>query len=180
MNGYGLVLFLHLAALLAAISTAGIAHFAEGRLAGAETVAAARPWSSLLSRAAPVFPLVLLVLLASGAYLVHRGWTWDSGWIKAALVGVFLLFVNGAAVVGRRNLKLKRSLGAAADGPLTDALLQRTRRHIGGIASWANTGLAIGVVFVMTTKPGLGGSLTALAVAAALGVIVALRVRQHV
>lgn len=180
MNGYGVVLFLHLAALLAAIGTAGIAHFAEERLAGAETVVAARPWVSLLNRTAPVFPLALLVLLASGAYLVHRGWTWDSGWIEAGLVGVFLLFANGAGVVGRRNLVLKRALRAAADGQLTDALLQLTRRHLGGIASWANTGLAIGVVFVMTTKPGLAGSLAALAVAAALGVIVGFRRRRHV
>jgi len=179
VNGYGVVLFLHLAALLAAISTAGIAHFAEGRLAAAETVAAARPWASLLSRAAPVFPLVLLVLLASGAYLVHRGWGWSNGWIEAGLVGVFLLFANGAGVVGRRNLVLKRALSAAADGPLTDALLQLTRRDVGGIASWANTGLAIGVVFVMTTKPGLAGSLAALAAAAALGVMVGSRLRRH-
>jgi hypothetical protein len=180
VTSYGVVVFLHLVALLAAISTAGVAHFAEGRLAAAETFAAARPWASLLNRAAPVFPLALLVLVASGAYLVHRGWTWDAGWIEAGLVGVALLLANGAGVVGRRNLGLKRALGAAADGPLTDALLQLTRRHIGGIASWANTGLAIGVVFVMATKPGLGGSLAALAVAGALGVMVAFRLRRHV
>jgi hypothetical protein len=180
VNGYGIILFVHLAALLAAISTAGIAHFAEERLAAAETVAAARLWASLLNRAAPVFPLALLVLLASGAYLVHRGWTWDSGWIEAALVGVGLLFANGAGVVGRRNLALKRALRSAADGPLSDALRQVTRRHVGGIASWVNTGLAIGVVFVMTTKPGLPGSLAALAVAAALGALAAFRLRRHV
>ncbi len=180
MTSYGVVLFVHLAALLAAISTAGVAHFAERRLAAAETVAAARSWASLLSRAAPVFPLALLVLLASGGYLVHRGWTWDRGWIEAGLVGVFLLLANGAGVLGRRNLKLKRALGTATDGPLTDALLQLTRRHIGAVTSWVNTGLAVGVVFVMTTKPGLGSSLAALVVAAALGAIVAFRLRRHV
>jgi hypothetical protein len=180
VNAYGVVLFLHLAALLAAIGTAGIAHFAEGRLAGAETVAAARPWASLLIRAAPVFPLVLLILLASGAYLVHRSWRWDSGWIEAGLVGVALLFANGAGVVGRRNLVLKRALGATVDGPLTDALLQLTRRHVSGIASWANTGLAVGVVFVMTTKPGLACSLAGLAVSATLGVMAGSCFRRHV
>jgi hypothetical protein len=180
VNSYGLVLFFHLAALLAAISTAGVAHFAEGRLAAAETVSVARTWAALLNRAAPVFPLALLVLLVSGAYLVRREWRWDSGWVEAGLVGVFLLLANGAGIVRRRNLMLKRELGAAAGGPLTDALRQLTRRDIGAIASWANTGLAVGVVFVMTTKPGLGGSLAALAVAAALGVMVAFRLRIDV
>jgi hypothetical protein len=127
-----------------------------------------------------VFPLALLVLLASGAYLVHRDWAWSYGWIEAGLVGVVLLLANGAGVVGRRNRALRRELAGAGDGPLTDGLLRLTRRDVGGIASWANTGLAIGVVFVMTTKPGLAGSLAALAVAGALGALVAFRLRPHV
>jgi hypothetical protein len=179
VNGYGLVLFLHLAALLAAMGTAGLAHFAEERLGAAETVAAARPWATVLNRAAPVFPLALLVLLASGAYLVHRDWNWDRGWIEAGLVGVVLLFANGAGVVGRRNRKLSRVLATASDGPVSGELLALTRRDVGGIASWANTGVAIGVVFVMATKPGLIGSLVALAAGAALGVLVGLRMRRH-
>lgn len=180
MNGYGIVLFLHLAALLAAIGTAGVAHFAEARLAAADTVGAARPWATLLNRVAPVFPLALLVLLASGAYLVHREWSWSLGWIEAGLVGVTLLLANGAGVVGRRIRALRAVLGAADDGPLSGELAQLTRRHIGGLASWANTGLAVGIVFVMATKPGLAGSVVSLAVAATLGILVAFRLRRHV
>jgi hypothetical protein len=178
VNTYAIVLFLHLAALLAAIGTAGIAHFAEARLRVAETVAVVRGWAALLNRVAPVFPLALLVLLASGAYLVHHDWTWSRGWIEIGLVGVALLFANGAGVVGRRNRALQRSLATAGDGPITDEVLHLTRRDVGGIASWANTGLAVGVVFVMTTKPGLAGSLSALAAAAAAGTLVAVWLRR--
>jgi len=178
VNGYSVVLFLHLAALLAAIGTAGIAHFAEARLGVAETVQAVRPWAALLNRVAPVFPLALLVLLASGAYLVHREWAWSRGWIEAGLVGVALLFANGAGIVGRRNRAIKRALATAGAGTITDELLHLTRRHVGGVASWANTGLAVGVVFVMTTKPGLAGSLAALAAAATAGTLVALWLRR--
>lgn len=179
MNGYSLVLFLHLSALMAAIGTAGLAHFAEKRLGSADTVAALRPWAAVLDRLAPVFPLALLVLLASGAYLVHRDWSWGTGWIEAGLVGVVLLFATGAGVVGRRNRALKGVLATAGDGPVTDELRQLARRHVGGIASWANTGLAIGVVFVMTNKPGLAVSLAVLAVSAGLGVLLALSVRRR-
>lgn len=159
MSGYGVVLFLHLAALLGAIGTAGIAHFGEAQLRAADSVAAARPWAALVDRVAKVFPLALLVLLASGAYLVQHGWAWGAGWIDAGLIGVALLMVNGAAVVGSRNRALKRALAAAGDGPVSPSLLELTRAHVGGIASWANTGLAVGVVFVMTTKPSLASSL---------------------
>lgn len=180
MSGYGLVLFLHLAALLGAIGTAGLAHFAEARLQAAESVAAARPWAALVDRAARVFPFALLVLLATGAYLVHRGWDWSSGWVEAGLVGVALLLVNGAGIIGARNRALRRALTATEEGPLPQPLLQLARRHPGVIASWTNTGLAVGVVFVMTTKPALTGSLAALVVAATLGALVAVRLRGDV
>jgi len=91
VSGYNLVLFVHLAALLGAIGTAGLAHFSEAQLRDADTVAGARPWASRLNRAARVFPLALLVLVASGAYLVQHGWTWNRGWIEAGLVGAVLL-----------------------------------------------------------------------------------------
>jgi uncharacterized membrane protein len=179
VSGYRLVLFLHLLALLGAIGTSGLVHFAEAQLRAAETAAAARPWAALLERATRVFPPALLVLVASGAYLVHRGWTWGSGWIVAGLIGVAVLLVNGAGVVGRRTRALRRALAAAGDGALSPPLLQLTRAHPGGIASWTNTGLAVGVVFVMTTKPALAGSLASLAIAALLGAAVASRLRRH-
>jgi len=89
-----------------------------------------------------------------------------------------VLLANGAGVVSRRIRAVQRALAAVGEGPLPPPLLQLTRRHVGGIASWANTGLAVGVVFVMTTKPALPGSLTALLIAALLGTAVAVLLRR--
>ena len=178
MDGYRLVLFLHLCALLGAIGTAALLHFAEARLRAAGTVAAVRMWARLIQRGAKVFPLALLVLLATGAYLVDQRWTWGSGWVDASLVGVGVLFVVGAAVIGGRSRALRRELADAPDGAVPARLAQIAREHVGGIASWTNTGLALGIVFVMTTKPALAGSLAALVIAAVLGAVVALRLRR--
>jgi hypothetical protein len=123
-------------------------------------------------------PLALLVLLGSGAYLVERGWTWSSGWVDAGLVGVGVLFVVGAAVVGGRSRALRRELADTADGAVTAPPGRIAREHVAGVASWTNTGLALGIVFVMTTKPALAGSLVAFAVATGLGALVALRLRR--
>ena len=76
-------------------------------------------------------------------------------------------------------LHLCALLGAIGTAALLPArLAQIAREHVGGIASWTNTGLALGIVFVMTTKPALTGSLAALVVAAGLGAVVALRLRR--
>ena len=117
-----------------------LAHFAEARMRAADSVAALRPWAWLLRRLGRAFPLALLVLLLSGAYLVHRGWTWRSGWIDASLVGVALLFLNGAGLVRARGRALGRALGGAGDGELTPELRRLVVAHPAGIASWVNTG----------------------------------------
>jgi hypothetical protein len=176
MDGYGVVLFLHLCALLGAIGTAALLHFAEARLREADSVAAIRVWARLIEKGARVFPLALLVLLASGAYLADRRWSWSAGWIEAGLVGVGVLFVVGAGVVGGRGRALNREL-RGVDGAVSARLLYLAREHVAGVASWTNTGLALGIVFVMTTKPALAASLVSLVVAAGLGVVVGFRFR---
>ena len=78
---YGVVLFAHVCALLAAISAGALSHLSEARMRSAESTAALRPWARLLGRLGKVFPVALLVLLASGAYLVHRSWAGaTAGW----------------------------------------------------------------------------------------------------
>jgi hypothetical protein len=177
VSGYSVVLFLHLCALLGAIGTATLLHFAESRLRAADDVAAIRTWAHLIEKGARVFPVALLVLLATGAYLVHRSWAWGAGWIVAALVGVGILFLMGAGVIGGRSRALHREL-RNVDGAVSAHLMHLARDHAAGIASWSNTGLALGIVFVMTTKPGLGASFVSLAVAAALGIAVGLFLRR--
>jgi hypothetical protein len=178
MDGYRVVLFLHLCALLGAIGTSALLHFAEVRLRAADTVAAVRMWADLIEKGARVFPLALLVLLGSGTYLVDRSWAWSSGWVEASLVGVAVLFAVGAGVIGGRSRALRRELATAGEGEVSAQLGQITREHVAGVASWTNTGLALGIVFVMTTKPALAGSLAALVIAAGLGAAVALRLRR--
>jgi hypothetical protein len=178
MDGYAIMLFLHLCALLGAIGTAALLHFAELRLRAADNVAAIRAWARLIENGAKVFPVALLVLLASGAYLVDRHWSWGAGWVDAALVGVGVLFAVGAGVIGGRSRALGRELRDVSDDVVTPRLARLARNHVAGIASWSNTGVALGVVFVMTTKPGLAGSLACLAVGAGFGVAVAWRLRR--
>jgi hypothetical protein len=116
VDTYRLVLFVHLCALLGAIGTASLVHFSEARLRAAETVAVMRMWAGLIENASRLFPLALIVLVGSGAYLVERGWSWSSGWVEAGLAGTAVLFVVGVAVVGARGRALKRELAIASDG----------------------------------------------------------------
>jgi hypothetical protein len=167
MIGYRIALFLHLLALVAASSAAGVAHLAHTRYRHAGARAEARGWHSLLGKVSRVFPIAVLTLVATGSYMVSAAGTngWALGWVQAGLVAAVLLFVSGATIGARERRvtsELERSGSSERGAPLPwDSL--------GAVLSWVNTCLAVSVVFVMANKAGLAGSLATLAVGIAVG-----------
>lgn len=175
MTGYHIALLLHLAALLSATAASAIVHLAAGRRAAAPTLRQAMEWAKLQATTARVFPVAVITLVATGAYMVSSRWGWHTGWIEAGLAGAVLLLANGAmmgkrgAAEAKRNVeRLQRAAGRELpnDGPPDRA---------GAILGEASTGLALAIVVVMTLKPGLAGSLATLAVGAALGAWIGVR-----
>jgi hypothetical protein len=169
MNAYGIALFVHLCALLAAFAATGLTGLAMRRLRSARVAGEALQWLALGKSAAHVFPVALLTLVASGAYMVHRAWSWDTGWVDAGLAGVVFLGVVGDRLEGGRAGRLAQALAADPRAPIEGAAARLLRDPVWWSASLVNPAVALGVVFVMATKPSLGGSIAALAVAAAAG-----------
>jgi hypothetical protein len=172
MNIYNLALFVHLSALLAAIAASALSHFAESRMRMAQTVGELRTWGALAARVGKVFPLALLILFASGAYMVSNAWAWNDGWIDVAFGGVVLLFMSGA-FLSSRGRALGRMLGGDPQEPLSATTIQMVRDPLTHSVSYATTTLSIGIVFVMVNKPTLLGALAALVFAIAVGVALA-------
>lgn len=174
MNGYHIALFFHFMALVAASIAAGLSHFGKGRMHAAASVAEARQWLALVASSSKVFPIALLVLIATGGYMVEQTWSWNLGWVDAALAGAILMFLTGA-ILGTRGRKLGQELGRLAQAPTGGHAPEIPHDAVMDTLSWANTTLALAIVFVMTTKPSLTGSLVALAVGVAVGVALAAR-----
>jgi hypothetical protein len=170
MHGYQLALFAHLLALLAAFSASSLVHFAMTRVRDARSGAEALQWLRLCHRLSPVFPVALLTLVASGAWMTHDLWTWDTGFVDAGLAGAAILFVSGAALEGGRARKVAAALAAApADRPGNVV-----RDRLWWAAGWGNSGTALGVVFAMATKPGTAAAFGAVAAGLVAGVCVGL------
>jgi uncharacterized membrane protein len=165
------VLFVHLCALFAAFAASALAHHGERRLASAETVAEAGQWLGFVRRVSVTFPLAILVLLASGGYMVHsEGLAWRTGWLEASLAGIVLLAVNGPAVIGGRMRRLQEALKASG-GTFGPELARLANDPVMRCAGWINTLLALGIAYLMVAKPALGISFGVLAVALVLGVL---------
>ncbi|HEU5323673.1 MAG TPA: hypothetical protein VFX28_22915, partial [Methylomirabilota bacterium] len=133
----------------------------------ATTASQAREWARLLAGVRRVGGPAILTLLASGIYLMATRWG-QQAWIAAGVAGLVLMAVLGGVLTGRRSGAIMRALGEA-DGALSAGLAGRLRDPVLVISAWLRTALALGIVFVMSTKPGATGALAAMGVALVLG-----------
>jgi hypothetical protein len=177
MDGYHVALFIHLLALVAAATASGLAHLAHGRTARARTVAEAMEWHAFGGAVARVFPIAVLTLLATGGYMTAAGGiSWSTPWVQAGIAGAVLLFAIGGffgARMGRAGAEMARirdehgpNHPAPPSDPIVDTMI------------WVSPGIALAVVFLMTTKPALPECVVVLAAGIALGLVVG-RVRAR-
>ncbi|HVA58826.1 MAG: hypothetical protein WBQ26_01855 [Gemmatimonadaceae bacterium] len=168
MTGYQIALFFHLLALLAATAASSIVHFAAARRAAAATLRESMDWARLMGSTARVFPIAVITLMATGAYMTASHWHWRQGWVQAGFAGALLLLASGA-VVGRRGAAEARATVGRLQSAGRELPNDGARDLIMALLSGANTGLALAIVLVMTIKPGLAASLAVLGTGVAMG-----------
>jgi hypothetical protein len=177
LDTYRTVLSVHLLGLVVASGAAGVTHFAHHMLRKAETLSDAARWGTAMKHGTMGFPVAIVLLLGSGAYMVSDLWSWSASWVIGALTGLGLIVVLGEGVMGRYGRSLGKTIGGAmargGDGPVPPELTRMLESPLALGTSFSPTLLMLGVVYVMTTKPGWTGVIVALAVplavSAALG-----------
>lgn len=174
MDAYHVALFIHLMSLVAAACASAIVHFAVHRRGHAAAVGEALQWHAFAGATARVFPIAVLTLVATGSWMaaITGNALWHAGWLQAGLLGAVLLMASGATI-GRRARAAAAGMLSVLRGESSTPLATLARDPLADTMIWANSGLALGVVFVMTLKPALGGSLTVLAIGALIGTLVA-------
>lgn len=175
MTGYHTALFFHFVSLFVGFGAAALMGVCLFRLRGAATVADAAPWGMLAGKTERAFPVAILGLFLTGAYMTSDLWTWDTGWIDVAIVALVVLAATGILIASRRAKLLEDALKANGPGPLTAATRQLTCDRALWIVAFANPGLVLGVVWNMTQKPGTLGAIVAVLIGFGVGAVVALQ-----
>jgi hypothetical protein len=174
LDTYHVVLYIHLLALFIGIGAASVLVTCVFQLRAARTVEAAAPWGRVASKVALLFPVAILGLFGSGAYMTSDVWTWDSGWIDVGIGALVVLAIQGPGLAERSGKKVAKALMANGPGELHGDALRKTRYLPLWWAEMSAIGLVLGVVWNMTTKPGLGSSIAAAVGGYAVGVALAL------
>ena len=174
MNTYHYVLYVHLLSLLLGIGAGSVLLTCLFQLRASRTVEQAVPWGIVSGKVARLFPVAILGLFATGAYMTHEFWTWSTPWIVVGIAGLVLLGVQGGGIAEHTAKKLQAAMMANGPGPL-GAEARRMTLHPGlWVVELTNLCVVLGIVWNMTEKPGWGGSIGAVVVAYAVGVVIAL------
>jgi hypothetical protein len=161
MTLYAVALFVHIIGsllLCTAFTAEGIGLIQLRRAAASADV---HRWEGVLSLGRVFGPASVVTILASGLYMMISTWGWVP-WLAVGLFAWVLVAVLGAVNGVRLSLTLRQI--AADASPITRL------RSRGFVISWlTRLTIAVGIVFLMTTKPDLAAALLCIVVAAAIG-----------
>ena len=169
---YSVALFLHIVGALGLFVALGLEWTSLSYLRRAATVEQAREWLSIFNVQRWINPISWLAILIPGFYMAATAWR-ATAWTSIALGSVVLLIVLGVALTGRRMAPIGQSV-AAESGPIPSTLRQRLDDPLLWASLRIRTAIALGIVFLMTVKPDLLGSLLTIGVASVLGVVFSL------
>ena len=167
MSLYAIAVFLHIVGALGLFAALGLEWASLLNLRRATAAGQAREWVRVLASLRTVAGPAALTILVTGIYLTATRWG-GQGWIGVGLGGLVLIAVLGATLTGRRTGAIARAVASEA-GAVSAALGDRLRDPVLMLSAWLRTALALGIVFVMSTKPSGLGALTAMGVALGLG-----------
>jgi hypothetical protein len=181
VNTYHYVLYVHLLSLFVGIGAGSVLLVCLFQLRAARTVEQAGPWGMMAGKVGKYFPVAILGLFGSGLYLTTETtfpWSMSTGWVDVAIAALVVLMAQGAGIAERTGHKLGAALQANGPGPLGPEA-RRMALHPGlWVVEFSNLGIVFGVVWNMTQKPGLGGSLAAVLVGYAVGAALALLITR--
>ena len=120
-------------------------------------------------KVARLFPVAILGLFATGAYMTSKVWTWDTGWIDVAIAGLVVLAVQGGGIAEHTAKKLQAAMHANGPGSLGPEARRMTLHPGLWVVELSNLGLVLAIVWNMTEKPGWGASIAAALVGYAVG-----------
>ena len=169
VSGVNVALFIHILGVATLFTAMGFLQRGGAKVRTASTAEEMRLWLSLVETTGRMFPLALLFILGSGLYMTDQVWSFDTPWIAVAIVSVVLMGVVGGAVVGRGFSAMGRAAAAVSS---SSDLAQAVGAPLPWIAATALNGMAIGLVWLMTIKPGWTQSILVVSILTVIGALI--------
>jgi hypothetical protein len=173
MNWYTIAKFVHFLGVIALFGSFVISARAGTRLRAATTTTEIRTWLDMIEATRPMVEGGAGMLLVSGLTMSLLRWRGAFPFIAVGLVVLIVIGMMSATIV-RSHLASIRRYVSDGNVPSDDLMLAIHNPAIWSLRFALNAG-ALGVVFVMTTKPGWIVASAIVVVAATIGALVGQR-----
>jgi len=167
---YPLMLFVHVISDIGIFIGIGAWLLGLAALRRAQDVSQVRALAMLIQGTEPLSVVSALLTIVSGLYMLLTVWGWQTAWALVALGSIIVFLPPLLLLITEPRMRsIVRLAHVAPSGPIPEPLQGRILDPLLGTAVHTLAGVVLGIVFLMTTKPALPGSLTAMAVAVGLG-----------
>lgn len=177
MQAYPIILFVHILASMGLIACLSLLILGEELADRAQSPAQLDSIGDKQQRVASVLKAIVPVLAVTGLYMAWSAWSILAPWVIVAVLTVAYLTISGPLVFARRMQQARDA--AAAAGAITPAVRAILDDPKFAMVKHIRVALVVLLVFLMSTKPPLVGTLMALAAAVVLGAVSA-RMRSAV
>jgi hypothetical protein len=161
VDTYHYVLYIHLLSLFVGIGAATVLSVCLFQLRGARELTDALPWGHVAGKVGRFFPIAILGLFGSGAYMTSDVWTWSTGWIQVGIAALVVLAIQGPVIAERSGKKLEHALRENGPGPLGEKARRMTRYPGLWVTEFSAIGLVLAIVWNMTVKASTGNAIAA-------------------
>jgi hypothetical protein len=172
MNAYSIALFLHIAGAMGFFVALGLEWTGLWQIRSAMTPQQVGGWMRILKCVRKVGFASMLTTVISGFFMMATVWG-GVAWVIVSLGALVLVIVLSVALTGPQMKAIGRAL-ATEKVPLSQTFYSLANDPLLWISIQTRVAIALGIVFLKTAKPDLGGSLITIGVAIALGIASAL------
>ncbi|HKW18812.1 MAG TPA: hypothetical protein VJO35_14990 [Terriglobales bacterium] len=171
MTAFSAVLFIHVVSAMALFVAITLEGAILARIRSAQNIEQLRQSVRSSSRLGAIYGPAFLGILLGGIYLADQLHI-RAAWVPLALGATLLIAIIGGVMTARKMSRLRK---AAQENSAFEPLVGIARGNALAVSYGFRAGLAVGIVFLMSTTPTLVPSLVALTIASIIGIAFALR-----
>ena len=108
-----------------------------------------RSWQDLAHRIEPWFPIVILVLIGLGAWLIalsHNEFSWSDGWVVTSVATLVIMLAYGGAILAPNGKRLHAMIEDTPEGSVPDQVHAAVMNPLVWAGLWGEMGLGAGIV----------------------------------
>lgn len=150
---YTLGLFIHVVAVSGLFFGIGLELLHVTLLRRAGTVGQVQQLDIMEGILKRLMPAATVLIIASGLFMLIKGWSWSAHWAEVAFVSVVIAAGLGSGVLGRKSEQISKAAHNEPPGPISAVLRAQLIDPVLYTVSWVMAGLGIGILYLMTNKP---------------------------